>query len=261
MIDNIGTELLLGGIGEISDELIAEASEEEIKKRKKTAARRRLELLFGGMAACLVLAVTVIFSHIDAFDNAFEGDPDFERTGNNINGAVIDSPEGVGGDAHSDSAITSEYVAVSYGAGTRFVGSSGSLAYVGYTPTTILLRLELNTAQSEMSISLRKMNEPPSVVDTNGVSDRLALRVNGESADALPTAPGMYELELDISELNADGEMDFDFTVNIFGKRIDLLYSANLTIVVSEDNVIKGPQSFTADAFADVWVDEDEILY
>ncbi len=264
MIDNSGSELLLRGIGEISDELIAESSEEEIKKHKKKAARRRLELLLGGMAACLVLAVTVIFSRIDAFDGASNGEsePEVERSGDDIkNGAVIDSPEGVWSNDQSNSTITSEYVAVAYGAGTRFVCSRGSLAYVGYTPTTIFLRLELNTAQSEMSISLRKKGDPSAVADTNGVSDSLALKVNGERADALPTAPGSYELELDISELNADRDMDFEFTVNIFGERIELLYSANLTIVVSDEKVIKGPESFSADSFAEVLIDEDEILY
>ena len=154
-------------LGGLDPELIMKAAPaEKVQKKKKNGWVKWASI---AACLCLVLVVSVVF---------------FRRE------QTIDMP-------------TAEYIG--YTATSAFYYKNdvcnneiATITHKGFDDTSITLYIDKKT-NDPLVFAFRGWQSPNSEVITNTVTD-LIIYVNGEKADAIPTAPGIYEVKIDYSK-------------------------------------------------------------
>ncbi|MDY4886228.1 MAG: hypothetical protein SO533_01095 [Eubacteriales bacterium] len=219
---------LLQCIGDIGEDLIIEASAENVRSRFARRKRKSLATVLGGLAACLLLAVALSFPTLVM-------KPKFNNTGGNEENKWNDRTENSNGMS-----------AYEYGPGTRVITDLGALAYRGYGENSVSFILTLNEPAENIRFSFVSSD----ITSASAVDSGIRVTVNGVGSPggALPSEPGSYEITVDYSDYaascTASGvDVPGIFTVSGFGRFI--------TGAIRVEGV-ESPDSFYTDDFSDV---------
>ncbi len=199
------SEKLLAAIGEIDDGLIAEA--ERYEGRGKVSLYKKLSV-----AACILIVSAGIAGAARLFlQPQFDADKAEPPNDPGLNDGMVNGIESTGG-----------IIEMSF-------GSLKQLSREGNVYTFVMTLYEQTERQD---ITLRgsgydQWGEPIFVISTTAPFAELThipvepprLTVNGSTADTLPTAPGEYTVEIDLSPLiDAGYEPDGYFVFGSFGR-------------------------------------------
>ncbi len=195
-------EKLLLAVGEIDDELIAKA--EGYRARPYAALRRNLSI-----AACLLIVSIGVVGAFRLFG------PKFDMAGGNMApGAAGDKEEN-----YMDGAMTND----SYGS-VEIVSREGGSRFTVYI--TLYEQVERHDVIFRGS-GTDQYGEPIFIISTTADYAELThipvappvLKVNGNVATTLPTEPGSYTVEIDVSHVVEAGyDLDDYFVLGIFGQ-------------------------------------------
>ena len=195
-------EILLKAIGEIDDELIADADRYE---RRGVPLRRYLSL-----AACLLLVVTAVLFMAENLLPKFDVD---------LSGGAA-AP----GDADMESNMAGGFmINESFGEATVFRSADG-LCFTIYM--TLYESVEFNDLIFRGE-GIDAYGEPIFIISTTAAYAELThipvepprITVNGEAATTLPAEAGSYRIEIDVSHLEAAGySLDEYFVLGAFGR-------------------------------------------
>lgn len=248
----------LRGVGGIDDDLIAEASEEELKGH---TIRRRVSFrgVCGGIAACLVLAAAVF-----VFPLLMDG-----NNGGNADGAPteelpIDGERDTGATAgSSDTATDGFYAEHIYCVGVRIVTDGASLAYRGYNKygsASFILTLGENASVPEFGVGVSAADAKKHIA---GIEGGMRLTVNGESLSLLPTEAGTYEITINYEHLRKwlralGEEVPERMDVYCFWDGRTYRFLTQRWLV---GNLAQTPESYYTDEFTDVSPDGENGLY
>ena len=226
--NNTAAAELLRCMGGIGDDLIIEASAENVRSRFARRRKKSLVTVLGGLAACLLLAVALSFPTLVS-------KPKFSNTGGNGENKWNDRTENSNGMS-----------AYEYGPGTRVMTDLGSLAYCGYGENSVSFILTLNEPAENIRFSFLSSD----ITSASAVDSGIRVTVNGVGSPggALPSEPGSYEITVDYSDFaascTASGvDVPGIFTVSGFGRFI--------TGAIRVEGV-ESPDSFYTDDFSDV---------
>ena len=160
-------EKLLYAIGEVDEELIAEA---EVRPSPFSRLYKRI----GAIAASLILSVTVGIAAMNIFP-AKKMDND------------TSAPGSAAGDMMENAGANSSTV-------PRLDFSGGSIELVSKTDTVYIIRIILENSGREIEFPLISGEELSPTVT-----------VNGKTVAALPTEVGEYEMRIDLTYLEKEG--------------------------------------------------------
>lgn len=229
---------LLGAVGGIGDDLIAEASEQSVRAAVRKR-RRRLGGALSGLAACLVLAVSVgaVLTYGgggEVGDNAFFPEKSVPQASSPGTEAVdirgedgMNAVEGIESvpsptsettkkDSHGYEELENSkgnmgnvtdgpggFSAWGFGMGARVINSGGSIAYCGYDTVarTVSLILTLERSADDLEFVFCRVKDTAAVVGSRSISDSLTVTVNGKVIrnGGIPTEPGVYCIDIDYS--------------------------------------------------------------
>lgn len=208
---NIKAVGLLGAVGGIGDDLIAEAAEDSPALHVgKVRTWSRLRVAVSAAAACLVLAVGIFAVMIFTRTNTEPG-PDAwsqdDKYGGENNEGSMASPSG---ETVTDGAIDntgSLFEGYHYGVGSRIINDTGAIAFRGYDNTnrrTVSFTLQLDRSAPELCFVFARVKESTATVSDLAATNGIVLTVNGKKADRLPTEPGTYNIDIDYSEFDSE---------------------------------------------------------
>ena len=204
-------ERLHNAIGEIDEELILEA-----EKPSKPIGYRDFVKPLAVCAAVFIFAVT-----ITAVTKYFGGTP---TQPNDSSGALTggsNSSNNAGSDGGTDNSAQ----------GNAFYADGASLEILDRGEGVYLFKLVITEELSEIQVNVKgtgtdAYGETQSYISTTAPYTVLTeiplappkIKVNGESTNALPTLPGVYEIEVDLSDLSPEVDWQNFFTITPFGK-------------------------------------------
>lgn len=208
---NIKAVGLLGAVGGIGDDLIAEAAEDSPALHVgKVRTWSRLRVAVSAAAACLVLAVGIfavtIFTRTNTEPGPGAWSPDDKYGGKNNEGSMA-SPSG---ETVTDGAIDnmgSLFEGYHYGVGSRIINDTGAIAFRGYDNTnrrTVSFTLQLDRSAPELCFVFARVKDSTATVSDLAATNGIVLTVNGKKADRLPTEPGTYNIDIDYSEFDSE---------------------------------------------------------
>lgn len=207
---NIKAVGLLGAVGGIGDDLIAEAADDSTALHAgRTRTWSRLRVAVSAAATCLVLAVGIFAVTIFTGKNMDRGSdawsPDNKYGGKN-NGSMADiAGENAAGDVYDSTENLS--VKYHYGVGNRIINDTGWIAFRGYDNTkrrTVSFTLHLDRSAPELRFVFASVEDNAATVGNLAATKGIVLTVNGKKVDRLPTEPGTYSIDIDYSEFDSE---------------------------------------------------------
>lgn len=207
---NIKAVGLLGAVGGIGDDLIAEAAEDSPALHAgKVRTWSRLRVAVSAAAACLVLAVGIFAVTIFTRTNTGPG-PDAWSPDNKYGGENNESMACPSGEIVTDGALD-DWVGMfgryHYGVGSRIINDTGAIAFSGYDNTnrrTVSFTLQLDRSAPELRFVFARVKDSDATVSDLAVTKGIVLTVNGKKVNRLPTEPGTYTIDIDYSEFDSE---------------------------------------------------------
>ena len=204
-------ELLHNAIGEIDEELILEA-----EKPAKPIGYRDFVKPLAVCASVFIFAVT-----ITAVTKYFGRTPTLPN----------DSSDALTGGSNSSNNAGADGGAGNSAQGNTFYADGATLEILDRGEGTYLFKLVITEEQAEIHVTVKgtgvdSYGEMQSYVSTTAPYTVLTeiplsppkIKVNGESTNALPTLPGVYEIEVDLSDLSPEVDWQNFFTITPFGR-------------------------------------------
>lgn len=243
---------LLSAVGGVGDDIINEASEQNIRSKAKSR-RRAFTAAISGIAACFVLVAAVLAVMRGTWRND-QNNSDLSYaagSGERSDGPAVDE--------------STQYIAHQISAGVRIVSGAGSLAYRGYDTVchTVSLILTLDRAAEDIEISFYGRNGAVAVINGSKVSGGLSVTVNGDAtAKGIPTVPGTYRIDIDYSEFylscrDAGGNVADAARLDGFGTQA----LGILLVPLRVHGMPEPPASLTVDEFTDIDLGKGQGLY
>lgn len=181
-------EKLLYAIGEVDEELIAEA---EVRPSPFSRLYKRI----GAIAASLILSVTVGIAAMNIFP-AKKMDND------------TSAPGSAAGDMMENAGANSSTV-------PRLDFAGGSIELVSKTDTVYIIRIILENSITDYDATLHFTDKSGREIEfplISGEELSPTVTVNGKTVAALPTEAGEYEMRIDLTYLEKEG---YSFTGRI----------------------------------------------